>query len=323
MRREIITWSVALAVILGGFAGTVVILNSSLYSAAGFVRSYLDALARHDADGARELAEWQLASGDASEELLVPEAMGELSDIQLVSDQAGKDGVHHVVYSYSADGVEGTSAFDVRVSGTVLGLFTTWQFATNPYGVVQLTVEHGDEFTANGVDLVAPEADAASPYVVFTPGTYEVSHDSKYLHADPIAVTSTQPGSAVDAELDVQPTAAMIEQVQTEIDAYFKDECATQVVLLPTGCPFGHPISNRIDSTPQWSIVEYPEVTLEPGPEPESWRMPPTRGEAHLLVNVKSIFDGSVSTFDEDVPFTASYLVTFLAGDELLITAQY
>ena len=48
MRRELITWSVVLGVILAGFGATVLALNSTLYSASGFVRTYLDALARHD-----------------------------------------------------------------------------------------------------------------------------------------------------------------------------------------------------------------------------------------------------------------------------------
>jgi hypothetical protein len=50
--------------------------------------------------------------------------------------------------------------------------------------------------------------------------------------------------------------------------------------------------------------------------------MPRTSAAAHLVVEVRSLFDGTVSTFDEDVPFTASYLVAFLPGKELLITAQ-
>lgn len=323
MRREIITWSIVLAVILGAFGGTVLILNASLYSASGFVRSYLDALARHDADGALELAGAHSREGDPSDELLVPAAMAELGDIRLVSDSADADGVHHVVYSYEVGGVAGMSAFDVRQEGAVLGLFTEWAFADDPLGIIQLTVAHDDEFTANGLDLVTPEPGVAAPYLVFAPGTFEISHDSTFLHADPITVTSTEPGIPVAAQLDVQPNDAMIEQVQKEIDAYLLDECTTQQVLMPTGCPFGHPISNRVDSAPQWSMVEYPEVTLKPGQEPESWLMPSTRGVAHLVVDVKSIFDGSVSTFDEDVPFTASYLVTFLPDDELLITAQY
>ena len=66
MRREIITWSVVLAVILGAFGATVVILDSSLYSASGFVRGYLDALSRHDADGALKAAGSIAAGDDAS-----------------------------------------------------------------------------------------------------------------------------------------------------------------------------------------------------------------------------------------------------------------
>ena len=47
-RRFRITWLILLALLLAAFAGTVTVLNSTLYSASGFVASYLDALARHD-----------------------------------------------------------------------------------------------------------------------------------------------------------------------------------------------------------------------------------------------------------------------------------
>jgi hypothetical protein len=51
--------------------------------------------------------------------------------------------------------------------------------------------------------------------------------------------------------------------------------------------------------------------------------MPPTGAAAHLLVDVRSIFDGSVTTFDKDVGFNASYLVTFSPDNQLIITEQY
>lgn len=321
MRREIITWSVVLGVILTGFGITVLILNSSLYSASGFVRGYLDSLARHDTDGALELA-GTIVVGDASDELLTASAMGELSDIRLLSDDAGADGVHSVVYGYSAGGVAGQSTFEVRRQGTLLGLFPTWAFDTSPLGVIQLSVLHGSDFTANGVDVAAPRPDQPAPYLVFTPGTYLISHDSTYLHADPIEVTATEPGAAVPAELDIGANAAFAEEVRTELKKYL-DECATQEVLLPTGCPFGQVMGNRIITTPQWSMSSYPRVTIEPGVDPGTWLMPSTGAAAHLVVDVRSLFDGSVSTFDEDVPFTASYVITFLPGDKLLITAQY
>jgi hypothetical protein len=321
VRREIITWSVVFAIVIAAFAGTVLVLNSTLYSASGFVRGYLDAIARHDVDGALELAGTSVV-GDASDELLKASAMSDLTDIRLVSETARSDGGQRVVYEYLADGVAGQSTFDVRRSGALLGLFSTWSFTTSPIGVIQLSVLNDPHFTANGVDVTTPHVGQPSPYLVFTPGTYEFSHASTFLIGAPVEVSATQPGGVVQATLNIEANAAFVEQVQKEINDYL-DECATQTVLLPTGCPFGQSIGNRIVNTPQWSIADYPTVSLVPGPEAGSWLMPPVSARAHLVVDVRSLFDGTVSTFDSDVPFTSSYLVTFLPNNELLITAQY
>ena len=133
-----------------------------------------------------------------------------------------------------------------------------------------------------------------------------------------MAVTASQPGAAIIGTVTLQPTDAFVAQVQKEVDGYL-DDCATQTVLLPTGCPFGEQISNRIVTTPAWSIARYPTVALQPGPDPGTWLMPATPAAAHLVVDVRSLFDGSVSTFDEDVPFSSSFVVSFLPDDELLI----
>jgi hypothetical protein len=317
VRREIIIVALVLAVIVAAFGGTVLILNASLYSASGFVRGYLDALARHDADGALELA-GALSSGDASSDLLVPQVMGELSDISLVSDSTDGQGVHTVVYSYSAGGAAGTSSFRVVHKGVLLGLFSTWKFETSPLGVIQLSVLHDAGFTANGVDLETPTPGQAAPYLAFAPGSYTLTHESQWLQAKPLVVNVTQPATAVRAKLDVEANAAFGKQVQKEINAYF-DTCATQTVLLPSGCPFGESMGNRIVSTPTWRMSTYPAVVILPGPVAGQWIMPPTDAAAHLTVDVKSLFDGSISTFDEDVPFAVSYLITFLPDGELLI----
>lgn len=320
MRRELLIWSVVLVVILAAFGGTVLVLNASLYSASGFVRGYLDALARHDADGALELA-GPAAAGDASDELLAVGAMGGLDDIALVSDSVDDQGVHTVVYSYNADGVAGTSAFQVVHKGTLLGLFATWGFQVSPFGVIQLTVQHDSEFTANGLELVTPAPNQASPYLVFAPGTYELTHDSTWLQAKPVPVIVTQPAVAVRAQIDIEANATFGKQVQKEIDNYL-DSCATQTVLLPTGCPFGESMGNRIVSTPAWKMSSYPAVVILPGSKAGEWIMPETDAAAHLTVDVKSLFDGSVSTFDEDVPFSVSYLITFLPDGQLSIAGQ-
>lgn len=320
MRRELIILSIATAAILAAFGGTVLVLGATLYSASGFVGSYLDSLARRDVAGALDLVGPQ-ASGDTSDELLTATALPELTDLALVSDETDAQGIHRVVYSFTSDGKAGESTFTVRPQGTLLGLFPTWSFESSPLGVLQVLPRHGAAFTVNGVAVVAPEQDRPSPYRVFVPGTYELAGDTRYLAAEPVQVLASQPGAAVISSVTLQPTAAFIAEVQRQLNEYL-DDCATQTVLQPTGCPFGEQISNRITSTPTWSIAHYPRVTLVPGTQPGSWLMPPTDAAAHLKVDIRSLFDGTVSTFDEDVPFGSSYVVTFLPDDELLISQQ-
>ena len=184
-----------------------------------------------------------------------------------------------------------------------------------------MTVLHADDFTANGVALVTPSQNDPAPYVVFTPGVYEFDHESTYLEADAVAVAATVPGEAVPAALNVQANERFVDAAQEAINATL-DACTEQEVLLPTGCPFGQPISNRIASTPEWSMTNYPVVTIEGGEEPNTWMMPPTPGDAHLVVDIRSLFDGSVSTFDEDVPFSVAYIIVILPGDELQLTPR-
>jgi hypothetical protein len=320
MRRELITLSIVAAVIVGALGGTILILNATLYSASGFVRGYLDSIARSDVAGALELA-GTIPAGDSSSELLSAAAVPDLSDLQLVSDDTDAQGIHRVIYSFTSAGKSGESTFSVRPQGTLLALFPTWSFESSPLGVLQALPQHGTAFTVNGVPVTAPEQDKPAPYLVFAPGTYELAGKSLYLEAAPIKVTASQPGAAVIGTLNLQPTDEFLAQVKKELTKYL-DDCATQTVLLPTGCPFGEEIANRIVSTPAWSMAHYPKVTLVPGTEPGSWLMPPTDAAAHLVVDIRSLFDGTVSTFDEDVQFSSSYLVTFLPDGKLLIKGQ-
>lgn len=319
MRREVLLWSVAAGAVLVAFGVVVLALNLTVYSATGFIRSYLDALARHDAAAALELA-GTAPAGDASDALLVREAMGDLTGVNVTGDRTMADGTHLVTVEYLVDGEPGTSEFAVQRRGALFGLFNDWVFAQSPLAVLQLTVEHGDAFTANGLDLVADAGqDTQGLYLAFAPSAIELSHDSEYLTAEPVTALLLQPGTGVPATLDVRATDAFVAEVQRQIDDYL-DECTTQQVLLPTGCPFGQSIDDRVASDPVWTMVQDPVVALEPSGAVATWRVPVTQGIAHLVVDVQSLFDGSVSTFDEDVAFSVSYDVTFIPGD-LLISA--
>ena len=90
-------------------------------------------------------------------------------------------------------------------------------------------------------------------------------------------------------------------------------------MLFPTGCPFGQAIENRVVSTPEWSIVTYPEIEVEAGAQFDSSEVPTASGTAHLVVDVQSLFDGSVSAFDEDVQFEVDYRITFTGPSTITI----
>ncbi|MHB1171055.1 MAG: hypothetical protein ACYCZY_00880 [Lacisediminihabitans sp.] len=322
-RRVAIRWLVLFGLLAAAFAGTVFSLNLTLYSASGFVSSYLDALARHDVDAAVILAKSGSAvSAGANRELLDPRALGNLNHIRLVSDTGQGGGRHLVTYSYNLSGTTDSTTFTVDYTGTRLGFFTTWRFVSSPLGVLSITPKHDAKFTVNGLALrSAAGPSVAKDYLVLTPGRYVLGHSSSYFTAVPIPVSLVTAGGRTAAAVDIEANAKFTRQVQKELNAYL-DKCATQQVLLPTGCPFGKEMGNRIEGLPAWSMSTYPAVRILPGETPGDWVVPKTAAAAHLRVRVRSLFDGSVSTFDQDVAFTVRYLITFSPDGSLLITAQ-
>jgi hypothetical protein len=317
-RRFLITWLILLGLLLAAFAGTVAILNSTVYSASGFVGSYLNALARHDVGEALSTPGVTPAA-TGSKELLAATTLATLTDIRLVKDTENADGSHLVVYRYQAGGQSGTSAFLVKRDGVRFGVFSRWTFQNSPVGVLTVTPLHAAAFTANGVPLKAKKPGDSVSYQVLTPASITLSHESAYFAAAPKAVLVTHRGT-VHADVDIQANKAFVSELQKQLDAQLK-QCTTQKVLLPTGCPFGQSMENRIVGEPDWSIARYPKLTIVPSEKAGQWNVPATPGAAHLKVKVRSLFDGTVSDFDRDVPFTVRYSITFSDAGEPTITA--
>jgi len=328
MRRTVLTWSAVMALLLAGFAASVVALNADIYSAHGFVGRYLNALERQDSAGALALP--GVRTGNAADaELLTSDAMGKLTDVRTVSDTEDADGRHTVVAEYTISAPDGSakttqrSEFVVARDGTRFGLFPSWSFVSSPVNSISVTVLHDQEFSVNGLDVTTKAAaDTPATFQVFAPGYYVLQHDSTYLTSQKVTAAVTEIGGITDVTVDVQANEAFVAEVQKHVTAYL-GECTTQEVLMPTGCPFGQPLSNRVQTVPKWSMVADPVVTIVPGPTPGVWAVPKTPATAHLVVDVRSLFDGKVTTFDEDVPFEVQYALTFEAGNKLLITAVY
>ena len=315
MRRTVITWSAVMALLIAGFGMSVVALNADIYSAHGFVGRYLEALERQDSAAALALPGVGTAN-DAASELLTSDAMGKLSDARTISDTAGPDGRHTVVAEYSIAAPDGTGAttgrseFVVTRDGTRFGIFPSWRFVSSPINSISVTVLHDQEFSVNGFDVTTKAApDAAAAFQVFAPGYYVLQHDSTYLTAKKVVAPITEIGGIADVTVDVQANEEFVAEVQKHVTAYLA-ECTTQPVLLPTGCPFGKTFDNRVDSTPEWSMADYPRVEIVPGSETGTWLMPESGAAAHLRVDIRSLFDGTVSTRDESVPFDVSFALS-------------
>lgn len=320
LRHIVVIWLVLFGVLIGAFAVTALTLNSNLYSAGGFVSSYLQALQRGDLDEVLATA-GVIKTAGVSTELLQSNSLGSIDEFTITSDIDQGSGVHLVSYRATLDGLPGAGVFEVLQRENHFGIFTTWAFLRSPVSELRITPLHDASFSVNGTPVVSPNGPSvAASYQVLTPGVFTLTHDSQYLTATPMSTTITRPASIVPIVLDIQASPSFVTGIQKQVNE-FLDECASQEVLFPTGCPFGQGISNVVDSVPNWRISQYPEVRIEPGNDPGTWVVPEAAAEAHLTVDVQSLFDGTVSFFDEDVPFGVSWVMT-INGDRIDIRQQ-
>ncbi|MCW3493040.1 hypothetical protein [Microbacterium sp. SSM24] len=291
-------------------------VQQQFYSPAAFVERYLSTLAAGRAAEALALpgvavdsAELEAAGlpATASEALLRAAALAPLKDARVVSEQV--DGaVTHVTVDYQAGGHGGTTTFDIEREGSI-GLAPTWRFATSPLAVMDLEVRGSMQFSVNGFEVdkrqVSPdgaEADplAPLPMLVFSPGLYAVSVDTAISATPGVAVLSDSPFHSFPVEVQAEATDEFIAVVQDKVEE-FLTSCATQEVLQPTACPFGYYVQDRIDSLPAWSIAQQPTVRVEP--DGAGWKIVPSQAVAHIEVDIRSLFDGSITHVSEDVPF--------------------
>ncbi len=332
-RRAILAMVVIAALLCAAFVAAIGALNRDLYSAGGFVRQYLEAVARHDTTSALQLPGVELTDkaltaaklpGDLPATLLRPAVLGTLTDLRLTSDTEDEPGRHTVVYGFRLDGKPASMAFSVAHTGTFAGVFDSWRFAASPLAVLQVTVLHEASFTVNGLTLDARAhavADAPATfsnqaaYLAFAPAVYSIAHSSNLLTAPAQQIALTKNGAA-DVTVDAEPNKLFLDQVQTELNG-FLDACTTQKVLQPSNCPFGIEINDRVKGVPVWTIAAYPAVALTAGAT--TFEMADTTGQAHIVVEVQSLFDGEVTTRDEDVPFSVALSVTVRPDGSLAI----
>jgi hypothetical protein len=331
LTRSVVIWAGLLILVIAALVSAIGILNRDVFSAQGFVRMYLDALSRHDVAAALATPGVVLPSADApgtgASALVTPDALGDITDISLMSDTEIVPGRHRLVFSYELVGLDrhvsaGQSEFDVVHTGTITLLFPQWAFAKSPVAHATVTVAHAADFTAGSDEVaIGDPADfhASATYDVLVPSMYVLSHRSDYLGAKSVGLAATAPTSSISAIVDVQPTTTLLNAVQSKVNA-FLDDCATKQALYPPGCPFGEDVTDRITNQPTWKIEAYPVVTILAGES--QWIVPASSASAHLTVDVRSLFDGTVSTLDTTVPFTVTFSFTIAADGTVDFAAR-
>ena len=327
-RRASLATDLTLLGIVGVFLAAAVfaggnVIYGDFYSPSAFVERYLSMLAQGRAADALAIAGVAVDSAeleaaglpaDASEALLRGAALARLTDVEVVSETTEGD-TTEVTVEYTAGRYPGRTTFEVERDGQI-GIAPTWRFAESPLAIVDLTVLGSMKFSVNGFEVdkrqVSPagvEADpvAPIPLLVFSPGLYSVSVDTAISSTPGIAVLSDIPLHSTDVGIQADATTEFVKVVQERVDD-FLTTCATQDVLMPTACPFGYPVEDRIVSPPQWSIIQQPTVAVEP--DGANWAIPATEAVAHIEVDIRSLFDGSVRRVSEDVPFLLTGTIT-------------
>ncbi|MCS5715838.1 hypothetical protein NVV95_14910 [Herbiconiux sp. CPCC 205716] len=326
LHRSIVIWVGLFVLTVAALVSAVGILNRELFSASTFVRLYLEALAEHDVAGALATPGVALTSGDAAgtgeAALVTPDALGGLMGITEVSDTEIIPGRHRIVYSYTLTGtgdqqVEGQTEFDVVQTGTSWLVFPEWEFLRSPSARADVTVSHASTFTAGTVQVAAGDAGAFRAnrsYDLLVPSLTVLGHTSHYLGAYPSKLVATSTGSSVSAIVDVQPTTRFLDEVQTTVHDFLA-ECATETLLYPPGCPFGLEVDDRIVTEPAWSIETFPALTIIAGQD--SWVVPTASGSAHVRVDIRSLFDGTVTAIDRSIPYDVTFALSIRADGSI------
>ena len=321
MRRAVLSWVAIGILFVTACAFSVTAVRADLYSPGAFVRSYLDALARGDAESALAMPGVRPGAGQgatADDTLLLTAALGTIDDIRVVDETTTSTGEHTVLAEVSLDSAGTTrTTFHVQPGAAILGLFPTWRFSESPLATLLLAASGDDTLTVNDQPL---ELSGDAEYFVFAPGSYRLDRETTWLEAADVRVAVTEAGTITGAALDIRANAAFRAAASRFIDAAL-DECAEQQVLQPTGCPFGRVVTDRVSGEVSWSIAEYPVVTLSPGDHAGEWTATAAQGRAALAVPVQSLFTGDESTLDATVSISAEYDILLAPDNTFTIGA--
>ncbi|MET3952082.1 hypothetical protein [Arthrobacter sp. UYEF36] len=290
-------WLLVLMLAVAGGIVAVNVVNNTLASPQQPVREYLDALQKGEGEKALGLLRASVPQSNAAmlDGTALQTATARISGIKYGEAEDRGNNQVMVPIDYTIDGSELRTEFLLERSGTEWLFFHTWAIVPAALPVLDVTVVNASEATLNGVPVNMPNG--RNSFAVFYPGEYEASLAGEYFSA--AATTATVPGRELPVaplNLMTEATDGLKEAVGSKVNE-FLDTCADTAdkeQKLQPDCPFYHTTNNRvIDGTIDWSISEYPTISIEPFGG--RWVVAPLNGKARIEAQQVDLFTGAVT----------------------------
>lgn len=288
---------------------TVLVLNFTLFSAAGHVSSYLRALESENFGLAASRA------GLTETPSVTPLSGAGVENPRVVGAASLANGNVAVQAEYEILGATHSTVFVVEAGEPVLFFFTQWRFAQAPTSVLEFSVIGDNRVTVNTADLVITRLGVPPRVKVLVPGRYEASLATEWLQSDVASLTVSEVESTTPVRLRLTPSARLTDTATDAVEKFLND-CVDQNVLQPVGCPFGVNVDDRVLGSPEWKILDYPGVALTLAGDRASWSMSATGGVAQVSIQVQSLFDGTVESQVDEISFTLNGLVRGTGVDQ-------
>jgi len=295
----------------GGAVLAVLALGGASFTAAAVttatpeahVLRYLDALADDDLVGAAVLAglptDGALPLGDD----------GSPTVMRIVERVERANSLVEIAAEYGTLDDLVTARFVLAPAAAHFGIVPVWQFAQPPVAAVEVGVDHHDRLTVNGRPVQAGAAGNSATVAVFVPSRVTATLADPFVRADTVTVR-VDGGAPATITLEARPTDALERAVLGELDAFISG-CTAQQVLLPTGCPFGRSVADRVVGRPQWQLDSDLAVTIVPGDVAGRWSVIGT-AEVQLTATVQRLRDGVISELDDLITATITGEVVLL-----------
>lgn len=299
-------WLLALMLAVAGAIVAIILVNNTVASPQQPVRQYLDAL--HKGEGGKALGLLRAAVPQSNAAMLdgtaLQTAASGISSVKLGSAQERSGNQVMVPMDYTVDGNQLRTEFLLEKAGTEWLFFPKWVFVPAVLPTIEVTAVNASEATLNGVPVNLPHG--RNSFAVFYPGEYEGSVNGEYFAAP--ATRASVSGSSAPApplKLLTQATEGLQKAVGDKVKE-FLDTCAAEAVAsqrLQPDCPFYYATGIRVvDGTIQWSITEYPKISIEPFDG--RWVVAPLKGKARVAAQQRDLYTGAPFALDEVVDFS-------------------